>query len=286
MRKLSIPLFAVLALSIMFIPSNAAWAYEDVDEIVDYWTDWAYDYGYEVVATEIGKVKEDQAASLVFNLDPGYYHIYVESLHGTDDIDLKVYNASAEIIASDEYPDNYPMVQVNMMSAGEITIEIVGFTYEVGSSTEFAVVIAYESEPISEDETEVVEEEIYVPTFQEDLDYVQQARAQYMDLLVEEDLENIFDEVNVVEGYGYKTYTITLGAGDYVVFAEGGLKIADVDLRIYDPEGILLCEDTETSVIGTCDFNVPKSGDYDLEIEAYDMVGDSDEGYFVIVVAR
>jgi hypothetical protein len=100
------------------------------------------------------------------------------------------------------------------------------------------------------------------------------------------DLQNIYDEIDIVGEYNPRTVHITLGRGDYIVYAEAGLRIADLDLRVYDEDGYIVSEDTMTDNSPYCEFSVYESESFEIEIDPYEMEPGWDEGYYLLVVVR
>ncbi|MCK4721086.1 hypothetical protein KAU08_10520, partial [bacterium] len=259
--------------------------YGDIDDILDYWIGWADDYGYDVIYSDSGELVRDASDYFEFELDSGDYKIYVESLYEDDDIDLWIRGEEADEIDSDERPDNYPICEFNLRRPELVEIEVDPYDYAEGNSTEYAIVIAVDGDGGILDGG--FERRDYQSiTDQSDYDYIQEQMAWYMDMVQDEHYEMIFDEVNSLANYESYTTRITLGRGDYIVYAEGGLGIADLDLRVYDEDGYIVAEDTMADNIPRCEFSVRHSMTFEIEIDPYEMESGWDESYYLLVVVR
>lgn len=258
----------------------------DVDDIIDYWVDWADEDGYEVIIyTDAGELSRDDSDYYEFELDSGFYKIYVESLNERDDIDMCVYDDDGDEIISDTYDDNYPICEFEMRRPGFVEIEVAPYEYAEGNSTEYAIIIAVDgdggilSDGGGSDRDRPLSD-------QTDREYVDELMGHYMEMVEEERYEMIFDEINILEEYEPYTMRITLGRGDYIVYAEGGLRIADLDLRVYDEDGYIVAEDTLTDSEPICEFSTRESATFEIEIDPYEMESGWDEGYYLIVIVR
>jgi len=259
---------------------------DDLEEILDYWEDWVDDSGYELVYSDTGYLSRENSEFYTIDLTRGMYHVYAESLNEEDDIDLYVWDEYGEEIQSDTLADNYPICSFNLRSAETVEIEVAPYTYVRGNSTEYAIVVAVEggggmaNQPMDDrpgrDEA---------PTDRSDHEYVNGVLDDYMDMVIDEGLEMIYDEVELLDEYG-KTVQITLGRGDYVIYAEGGLRINDLDMSVYNEDGYVLAEDTLTDNYPICEFTIYESTSVEIEVYPYDMDAGWDEGYYVLVVTR
>lgn len=259
--------------------------YSDIDDILDYWIDWADDSGYDVIYSGSGELVRDVSDFYEFELDRGYYIIYAESLREDYDIDLWVRGEDDDEIDSDEHPDNYPICEFNLYRPEIVEIEIEPYDFGRGDSTEYAIVIAVDGDGGILDGS--FDRHDYRPlTDQSDYDYIQEQMAWYMDMVQDERYEMIYDEINILDEYEPYTTRITLGRGDYIVYAEGGLRIADLDLRVYDGDGYIVAEDTMVDSNPRCEFSVRHSETFEIEIDPYEMESGWDEGYYLLVVVR
>ena len=268
------------------VDSGGGYAASDVEEIRDYWIDWAEDSGYDVLYSDTGSLARDRSEYFNFDLSAGMYHIYAESLLEGDDIDMYVYDERALEIESDTLTDNYPICSFELSGPDSVQIEVVPYTYERGSSTDFAIVIAAEGRGRILDEEMDGEDYPGRINDQADYDYVEERRGEYMDMIAQMDLQMIYDEIDIVGEYNPATVTITLGRGDYIVYAEAGLRIADLDLRIFDEDGYVVSEDTLTDNMPYCEFSVYQSESFEIEIDPYEMEPGWDEGYYLLVIVR
>ncbi|MCX6646893.1 MAG: hypothetical protein NTY09_11170 [bacterium] len=269
-------------------PGNAApdTNASDTDEIIDYWTNWAEDSDYNVIYTDSGELGVDDSDTYDFELDSGHYYIYAESLEDADDIDMFVYGSDGEVIISDELSDNYPICEFDLRRADEVQIKISSYDIAHGRSTEYGLVIATTEDGAILNQGSDVEIQDRPLTDQTDREYVDGLRGSYMEMVDDENYEMIFDEIRLLQDGEPYTMRITLGSGDYIVYAEGGLRIADLDLRVSDGDGYVVAEDTQNDSNPVCEFSTRDSATYEIEIDPYDMVSGWSEGYYVIVIVR
>jgi hypothetical protein len=264
-----------------------AYMSDDLQNIMGYWTDWADESNYDVVYTNIGVLSRDESAYFDLDLEPGSYHIYAESLEKEDDIDLYVRDDRGRELQSDTLSDNYPICSFELNSPESVEVEVAPYTYAVGNSTEFAIVVAVEGaggvtpENIPDRHTPG-DEPI---TDRADYAYVNELRGDYMDMIIQQNYENIYDEIDLLDAGG-KTVRITLGRGDYRIYAEGGLRIVDLDMSVYDEDGDVIAEDVLTDNYPVCEFTLYESTSVEIEVYPYEMESGWHEGYYVLVVTR
>ncbi len=262
----------------------------DVGDIIDYWVDWADDSGYDVIETTSGRVSDDESAYFYYALDNGKYYIYAESAHDNDDIDLYVYDEDEYEIDSDTLGDNYPICTFELSQPEDVEIEVCPYEFGSGQSTAFGLVIAIEGEGgiIGEEIVDRPDRPISGGrvTDDEDWEYIHEVLADYMDMVIDENLDMIFDEIELVDEGSTRTFRITLGRGDYIAYAEGGLRIEDLDLHIYDDDGRIVSEDTMIDNFPVAHFSCRRSTTFEIEVGAYAMESGAGEGYFVLVVVR
>jgi hypothetical protein len=253
----------------------------DVEDIREHWINWAEDSGYEVLYSDTGSLAHDRSEYFNFDLSAGNYYVYAESLLEGDDIDMYVYDQRAQEIASDTLTDNYPICSFELNGPGSVQIEVMPYTYQRGTSTDFAIVVAADGRGriLEGEQPDRIND-------QADRDYIEERRGEYMDMIAQMDLQNIYDEIDIVGEYNPRTVHITLGRGDYIVYAEAGLRIADLDLRVYDEDGYIVSEDTMTDNSPYCEFSVYESESFEIEIDPYEMEPGWDEGYYLLVVVR
>jgi len=259
----------------------------EVEDILDYWLDWVEDSGFTVLYSDTGVLRRDAPESYEFELSRGTYHVYAESLYEEDDIDLFVRDEEAEEIASDTLEDNYPICSFDLRSDEPVSIEVAAYAYSSGDSTEYAIVIA------TEDDGRIIDGETPEPGERErpvgdadDREYIEGVRGEYMEMVIDRGYDMIFDQVEMLESGKPGTVRITLGRGDYIVFAEGGLAIADLDLRVYDEDGYVVSEDTLTDSAPVCEFSTRESSTFEIEIEPYEMEPGYRQGYYLLIVVR
>ncbi len=264
----------------------------DLDEILEYWEDWAYDSGYDVLYSSTGTLSRDTSEYYEFELESGSYHIYAESLNEEDDIDLYVWDEYYDELASDTLADNYPICSFDLRSSEFVEIEVVPYTYEVGNITDFVLVIAADGNGglLYDD----YDEGHYEPPSDYDLpvndsrdwDYISSVMDDYMELVIDEGYEMIYDEVELIDPYNQRTIRITLGRGDYIIFGEGGLRVDDLDLSVYDENNRLIAEDNMTDNFPICEFSVRESTPVEIDVVAYAMASGWDAGYYLLVIVR
>jgi hypothetical protein len=180
-----------------------------------------------------------------------------------------------------------------MRRSGEVEIEVTGFTYGSGESTDFGIIIA------SNDGGAVLGGDLEPSdghrdsgrhtgriTDESDLEYINGVRDGYMEMVADQGYEMIFDEIELVEEETPFPIRITLGRGDYRIYAEGGQRIADLDLRVYDEDGEMVAEDNVSDNMPICEISTGHSQTFEIEVYAYEMNPSFTEGYFVIVVVR
>jgi hypothetical protein len=261
------------------------------NEIMVYWEDWANEQGFDVIFTDDGSIRTDNSQSYDFELSEGTYHVYAESTDDADDIDLYVYGEDGDEIISDTLTDNYPICSFDMDRRGDVSIEVSGYDFGSGRSTDYAIILASENggSILSGDHTGTDHGTTTQPTVvtdQADLDYVNGLHLEAMDQIASEGYQNIFDQVDMLYTTEPEMVHITLGRGDYIVYAEGGLRIRDLDLSVYDEDGDLVAEDTLDDNAPYCEFSTRDSSSFDIDITPYEMESGWESGYYLIVIVR
>lgn len=263
----------------------------DLDGIIDYWVDWADDFGYEVLTTDTGRLSRDDSEFYLLSLDEGYYYIYAESINSADDIDMTIYDERGRELVSDALVNNFPICEFDLRSPEDIEIEILGYELASGRSTDFAIIIA------TDDNGAILGGDLMGTPHgttmpggriddDADWEFVSELMEDYMMDILLEGYEMIFDQIEIIEEDSYYTFRVTVGRGDYIAFTEGGLRIVDLDLTVYDEDGYVVDEDAGVSVDAVCEFSCRRSTTFEFDIYAYDMESGFDEGYFLFVVVR
>jgi hypothetical protein len=271
----------IVAFLFLTVPAFA----DDLDDLLDYWWDWAEDYGYTVIYYDDGgDLDGDEYKYYTVELLPGTYHCYAESTDEGDDIDIFIIDEDGEEIISDTLDDNYPLVDFYLKHTESIEIQIEA--YEYGSRheyTEYVMVLATEDGGLADDSDF---RDRHHNSLDADQVFVEDLMDEYMDIVDYEGYEMIFDDIDVVEEDYFMTYTITLGRGDYYLYAEGGLNIEDLDVYVYDERDREVASDDLEDVYCYLEFHVSESQDFTVEVEPYTMVSGEDEGYYLLVIAR
>ncbi len=263
----------------------------DLDDIIDYWVDWAEDYDYDVLTTDTGSLSRNDSEYIMMSLDEGYYYIYAESINSADDIDMTIYDERGDALVSDALINNFPICEFELRSPEEIEIEILGYELASGRSTDFAIIIA------TDDDGAILGGDLMGTPHgttrpggriddDSDWEYINDVMDDYMGEIILEGYEMIFDQIEIIEEDSYHTFRVTLGRGDYIAFVEGGLRIVDLDLTVYDEDGDVVAEDYAVSVDASCEFSCRRSTTFEFDITAYEMESGFDEGYFLFVVVR
>jgi len=264
----------------------------ELDEILAYWEDWADDSGYEVLYSTTGSLNRDTSEFYEFELESGSYHVYAESLYEEDDIDLYVWDEFYDELGSDTLADNYPICSFDLRSDEYVEIEVVPYLYERGNSTDFVLVIAADGNgglnyiDMEYDDTEAVVGLHEPVSDNRDWDYINELMDEYMGTVIDEDYEMIYDEIELIGPNDPRTIRITLGRGDYIIFGEGGLRVEDLDLAVYDENNYSFAEDTMTNNIPICEFSVRESTPFEIDVTAYSMQPGWSEGYYLLVIVR
>jgi hypothetical protein len=95
----------------------------------------------------------------------------------------------------------------------------------------------------------------------------------------------IFDNIDTVgEGSSFR-FPLTVGEGDYVVYAFGGLRIADIDLVVYKDDKPV-CEDTGDENTAQCNFSAGRSTSFEIEVTPFEMEHRFREGCFLVIVVK
>lgn len=260
---------------------------ETVNDLLNYWIEYAEDEGYEVIYSTTGTLTGSENAYHNLNLLAGRYHVYAQTTREDDDIDLNVYDSSGELLGSDTLSDNYPIVDFRLRRAEQIQIEVLPYEYDRGNSARYAIVVATENGGLMTPGTTPPPGRNTGPvTDQADLNYINGVKAEYMETIIRQGYELIFDNIEVVEEGNPYTFPITLGRGDYMIIAEGGLRIEDLDIAVYDDDWDLVAEDTSVGNTASVEISTRSSRSFTVEITAYDMASRFDEGYFLVVVVQ
>jgi hypothetical protein len=256
-----------------------------VEDVLAHWVEYATNEGYGIVLSETGELSGSRNAYHNLSLEAGQYHLYTQTRSESDDIDLNVYDANGSLLGSDTLADNYPVVDFRMRQPGDIQIEILPYEYQSGDSTEYAIVLA------SEGQGGVVEnnlgpEDVTGPvTPQSDLDYVTGIKNEQMETIAHEGYTMIFDNIDTVSEGSTYSFPLTVGEGDYVVYAFGGPRIADLDLAVYSG-GELVDEDSGNENIAQVGFSANRSTSFEIEVSPYEMESRFHEGCFLVIVVR
>jgi len=258
-----------------------------VDGIIDYWENYAHDQGYNVLFTESGVLNHDNPDTFELDLERGNYEIAVESIHENDDVDLYIYDESGNILISDTAPDNYPICSFEIRTAQTITAKVMPVTYTVGGTTEYAIVLSAEGGGTIDGFPTLQNYDTSVPLTEEaDAEFIASLLGDYMDMLIDRNFQNIYDETGVIKQGETIRIPITLGRGSYMVYGHGGLRILDMDLRVYDKNGYIVAEDTLLNNSPLCEFSTQESAMYEIEIDGYEMVSPWNQGNYLLVIAR
>jgi len=280
--------FCLVAASMPLDDDDYTDSYGEVDDIMDYWIDWAEDSDYEVLYSNMGTLERDYSNYYGFDFDRGTYHVYVESLYEDDDIDLYVYDEYYDELDSDTLDDNYPICTFELRYPEYVEIEVAPYEYSYGNETDFAIIIAAEGEGDILSDLDTYDDGEYDLTINDDSDwdYINEMMGAYMELVEDENYEMIYDEIDILDWNDIKTVTLTVGRGDYIVYAEAGLRIEDLDLYVYDEYGDIVAEDTLVNEYPMVEFSTRHSATFEIDIEPYSMFDNWDEGYYLLVVVR
>ncbi len=259
----------------------------DPGDVINYWTGWAVDLGYEILTSDRGVLNRDNPDTFEIDLERGTYHILSETLRAGDDIDMNIYSKDSDIIAQDLADDNYPMCTFELRQPSSITVEIVPWAYERGNSTEYVIVVAAEGiSPVSDYGTYRHMDPNAIITPEADSDLIDDLMDDYMDLISGKDLTNMYDQTGDLRAGGTEEIRITLGRGSFIIFAHGGLRILDLDVRVYNSEGYVISEDTLINNSPVCEFTSIESGMYTIELDPYEMVPGWLDGSYLVIVTR
>lgn len=256
-----------------------------IDDVLAHWVEYAANENYGVVLSETGTLTASRNAYHNLSLEVGQYHVYVQASRKEDDIDLNVYDSSGSLLGSDTLPDNYPVVDFRMRRSGDVQIEILPYEYQSGNSTEYAIVVASEGEGGVRDNNVRPEDVTGPVTPQSDLDYINALKNQQMEDIAHEGFTMIFDDIDTVsQGSSFK-FPLTVGEGDYIVYAFAGQRIADIDLAVYkDDESV--SEDSGDENNAQCSFTARRSTSFEIEVTPFEMERSFREGYFLVIVVK
>ncbi len=258
------------------------------EDVRDYWVKWAEDSGYKVLFTDTGVLRKNNGDSYEIDLERGSYHVFAESVNAEDDIDLTVMSQEDEELAVDYAPDNYPICSFELAEAQTVKVHVwPGWTRDY--TCKYVMVVAAEGSgglrsqgPITGPDSD------QTITDESDNEYVLEVLDDYMTMVIDNSYTNMFDKIDLsgLDAEKPCRYRLALGRGDYIVYAEGGLRIADLDLRVYNEEGYIVAEDTLSNNAPMCEFSVLEAASFEIEVQPYEMVPGWQKGCFVVVVVR
>jgi hypothetical protein len=107
-----------------------------------------------------------------------------------------------------------------------------------------------------------------------------------MDKIANEGYTMIFDDIKLVEDGSPYSFPLTVGESDYEIWGIGGLRISDLDVRIYDSNYDLVDEDNQTDNYPVVAFSAYESTRYTVEVEGYEFEPGFSEGYFLVIVVK
>jgi len=120
-------------------------------------------------------------------------------------------------------------------------------------------------------------------------DYIEERLDEWLEYADDEGYEVIDWDIDELDEDSVITYTIELERGSYVVLAEGGRNITDLDLRAwteddYDDDEDPFVEDTLDDNIPVLEFDVRSSETILIEVSVYEFERGEDEGYYCILI--
>jgi len=258
------------------------------EDVRDYWVKWAEDSGYKVLFTDTGVLRKNNSDSYELDLERGSYHVFAESVDEQDDIDLIVMSQEDEELAGDYAPDNYPICSFELTEPQTVKVEVFQ-SYSADFAGKYAIVVAAEGSGGLRSQGSITGPDSDQPiTDESDNEYVREVLDDYMTMVIDNSYTNMFDKIDEsgLDAENPCRYRLALGRGDYIVYAEGGLRIADLDLRVYNEDGYIVAEDTLSNNAPMCEFSVLEAASFEIEVQPYEMVPGRQKGYFVVVVVR
>ena len=124
-----------------------------------------------------------------------------------------------------------------------------------------------------------------------DEDNVNDLLSQWLDYADENDYTVIDTAVDQVDTETNMIYTIDLHKGDYIIFAQGGDNIVDLNLRgfyqdDYDNGDDPFIEDTLDDNIPVLEFTLDEADTIVVEVSGNDFARHRDQGYFCILFCK
>jgi hypothetical protein len=124
-------ILSVLALFILTLPLVAfASRRSDIEDALDYWTDYADDEGYVVLDSDIDTLDEDEpSVYYTIDLEAGEYVIVAESGEEIENLDMAVYyeddyEDGDDSFVEDTYDDNFPICEFELDDDETIVVEL------------------------------------------------------------------------------------------------------------------------------------------------------------------
>lgn len=245
--------------------------YQEIAQYAEYWQETEEQAGNEVIDYDIVLV-DDLVHSLSYDLDAGFYRVLASCDSRCPDLDITVCDEEGNVLADDHAEDNFPICDFGLLKEQNITIDIE--IYQL-AEREDETYVAYMLSFVSGMDIESRREHM-----SQQLDWLLSASGEANEEILGSGIEEI------TKAGGAQEFMFELEAGNYFCEAEGGLEIANVDMRVYDGEGNSLGEDTYEDNYPMVWFDLAEPVEITIEVEAVEFAEGFSEGLYCWALTR
>lgn len=276
------------------MPVSANEAQNFINDEVAEWTDIAGENGFNVLGSYIGTI---DTSGVIYTLDlaPGIYHFYSSGGMYVEDLDLYIYDPDGFLLGSDDEPDKIPIVVIQLAENTTLEVNIDAWSFESGrSSGNFCIVLACDDEgevySFTGDTTEI-DIDIETPPDIDDeipddfyMDEITREFEHWDEYEADEGNEIIDNDIVLVDGPSYRL-TYTLDPGFYSVYAQPDSRCSDLDMVVYDRDGVILDDDHLVDNFPICEFLLGERQEIAIELELYSFDEGHEQAYVAYIVS-
>jgi hypothetical protein len=123
-------MIGLLAVFILGLPLTALASRRDyIEEVLDYWIDYAEDEGYDVFDSDISRIDDETFITYTVDLERGDYLIIAEGGEHIVNLDMAAwyeddYEDGEESFVQDLLEDNYPVLEFSLKQSETIVVEV------------------------------------------------------------------------------------------------------------------------------------------------------------------
>jgi hypothetical protein len=130
-------LVGMMALFLLALPLTAYAGRDYIEGVLEEWTEYAEDEGYELIDWDIDELDDETAITYTLELDRGEYWVVAEGGRNVEDLDLRAYywddyDEGDDPFVEDELADNYPMLEFELRQPDTVVIEVFAYEFDPG----------------------------------------------------------------------------------------------------------------------------------------------------------